>query len=400
MLDSAQKIIIRGAKHLGLNDAQIDGLLKFEAEHEFVITSPSGSKHKAYRIQHSSKLGPFKGGVRFHPEVSPDEVKALATLMSLKTAAVGLPLGGGKGGVVIDTREHEPHVIEHIAREYVRSLHKHIGPNKDIPAPDMNIDSQTIDWMVDEYSQLTGDKTTASFTGKSIEMGGSHGRDTATGHGGLIVLQEILRLIGTPHEPITFAIHGFGNAGSHFTLKAQVEESSWRLIAVSDSGSAIKSDDLSAKELARYKENRSARFSDFAGERLSRITNEQLCALDVDVLVLAANGNVITTENVDKVKAKYILELANGPIADEAAQKLNAKGTVIVPDIIANAGGVVVSYLEWQQNLAKEKWSEATVNKKMTEILVRAADECFDYALAHRLPLKDAAFILAIRRLT
>lgn len=400
MLDSAQKIIIRGAKHLGLNDAQIDDLLKFEAEHEFVITGPTGSKHKAYRMQHSSKLGPFKGGIRFHPEVSPEEVKALATLMSIKTAAVGLPLGGGKGGVVIDPREHEPHIIEHVAREYVRKLHKHIGPDKDIPAPDMNIDSRMIDWMVDEYSRLSGDNTGASFTGKSIEMGGSLGRETATGYGGLIVLREVLRLIGTLPQPITFALHGFGNVGSHFAVKAQDKEPNWRLVAASDSGSAIKSTNLSAEELANYKKNRHARFSDFYTEKLSRITNDQLLALDVDMLVLAANGNTITAQNVDKIKAKYILELANGPVTDEAAQMLNDKGVVIIPDIIANAGGVVVSYLEWRQNLTKKRWSETTVNKKMAEILTKATRECFDYALAHHLPLKDAAFILAIRRLT
>lgn len=400
MLDSAHKIIIRGAKHLGLSDEQTKELLKFEAEHEFEITTPSGSTHKAWRIQHSSKRGPYKGGIRFHPEVSKEQIKALATLMSLKTAAVGLPLGGGKGGVIIDPKNHDEATIEHVAREYVRKLHGHIGPGKDIPAPDMNTDSRTIDWMVDEYSQLTGDKTRASFTGKSTQNGGSFGRDTATGYGGLVVLKEFLNLAGQLKKPITFAVHGFGNVGAHFALKAQTRQPNWRFVATSDSKSGIHAKSLRATLISEYKSDRSSRFSEYSKEKVKHISNDDLLSLDVDVLVLAAGGNVISEQNSSQIRARYILELANGPVSDEAAEQLNNKGVIIIPDIIANAGGVSVSYLEWQQNLAGERWDEERVNKKMADILRPAIKKCYHYAAAHNLPLKDAAFILAIKRLS
>lgn len=403
MLDSAHDIIRRGGEHLGLSDKQITELLKFEQEHEFEITGPDGKKYKAWRMQHSSRRGPYKGGIRFHPEVSKEQVKALATLMSLKTAAVGLPLGGGKGGVVIDPRDTSPEHVEHVAREYVRHLREHIGPDKDVPAPDMNVTSQIIDWMVDEYSRLTGDATKASFTGKSISNGGSHGRDTATGYGGLVVLEEYLRLVGQSDKPITFAVHGFGNVGSHFAVKAAQDHPSWRLIAASDSmgGVAAKnSGALDAQTLADHKSNRRARFAHLSNPDVIHISNDDLIGLEVDVLVFAAQGNVVTKENASKIKAKYILELANGPVVDEAASILNKKGVVILPDIIANAGGVAVSYLEWQQNMKKEIWNEEAVNKKMASILKSALGDCFAYALAHNLPLRDAAFILAIKRLS
>ena len=402
MLDSAQKLIIRGAKHLGLSDEQIDELLKFEAEHEFEITLPSGKKHKAYRVQHNSKRGPYKGGIRFHPEVDIDEVRALATLMSLKTAAVGLPLGGGKGGVVFNPKELQPSEIEHISREYVRNLHLHIGPEKDVPAPDVNTNSLIMDWMAEEYSRLTGDKTLASFTGKSLGKGGSLGRDSATGYGGLIVLRECLKKFGESEKPLKFVVSGFGNAGSHFARKVEIEQKSWRLLAASDSKKSLLANadsKLSAASLAEHKLS-GGNFTGYDSPEARQLSNEELLFIETDVLVLAALGGAITEENAHKIKARYILELANGPVSDEAAEILSQKGVIIIPDIIANAGGVVVSYLEWQQNLNDERWSEERVNTEMSKILTAAIEHCLEYASEHNLPLKDAAFILAIKRLT
>jgi glutamate dehydrogenase/leucine dehydrogenase len=402
MLDSAHKIIKRAGNHLGLSDEHIDKLLMYEAEHEFEITLPSGSKHKAYRIQHNSSLGPYKGGIRFHPEVDKDEVRALATLMSLKTAAVNLPLGGGKGGVEVDAKKLSDKDLETLAREYVRGLHKNIGPHKDIPAPDVNIKSQTIDWMVDEYSKLTGDKTKASFTGKSKEKGGSEGREMATGYGGLIVLNKYLELAGEADKPLTVAIHGFGNAGSHFALKAAEERPKWELIAVSDSKGAVKTQvgkKLSAADISVFKQKKGSQLPDYKSKDIEHVSNEELIGLDVDILVFAALGDVISEKNADKVKARFILELANGPVNDSASTVLNKK-VEIIPDIIANAGGVVVSYLEWQQNLNDEHWSEAKVNAEMKQFLSKAIEKAFEYSREHDLPLRDAAFILALKRLT
>jgi glutamate dehydrogenase/leucine dehydrogenase len=402
MLDSAQKLIIRGAKHLGLSDEQIDEILKFEAEHEFEVSLPSGKTHKAYRMQHSSKRGPYKGGIRFHPEVDGDEVRALATLMSLKTAAVGLPLGGGKGGIAFDPKKHQSHEIEFVAREYVRKLHRHIGPDKDVPAPDINTNSLIMDWMAEEYSRLTGENTLASFTGKSLPKGGSLGRDSATGYGGLIVLRECLKKLGDAEKPLAFVVSGFGNAGSHFARKAETEQKSWSMLAASDSKCGLSAEayqKLSASDLAEHKLS-GANFAGYNSKDVRQIANEELLFTKTDVLVLAALGGAITEENAHKVKARYILELANGPVSDEAAEILNKKGVIIIPDIIANAGGVVVSYLEWQQNLNNESWSEEKVNAEMSKILTTAIGQCLTYASEHNLPLKDAAFILAIKRLT
>lgn len=403
MLDSAQKIIRRGAKHLGLSEEQIQQLLQLEAEHEFEIITPAGNTHKAYRMQHSSKHGPFKGGIRFHSDVTADEVRALATLMSFKTAAVGLPLGGGKGGVAFDPKQYPKEEIEHVARQYVRSLHRHIGPNKDIPAPDVNTNSQIMDWMVDEYSALTGDQSKASFTGKSLDNGGSFGRDSATGYGGLIVLGEYLRSAGQEDKPLTYAVHGFGNAGANFAKKAQSEQKTWRMLAASDSRAGLivqSGQELSPAELAAYKARPGASFTDYKLKGVGPIASGDIISADVDILVMAALGEAITEENAAKVKARYILELANGPVTDSAAEILARSGVVIIPDIIANAGGVVVSYLEWQQNLQNERWSEERVNKGMSRILTGAMDQCLNYSSEHNLPLKDAAFILAIKRLT
>src|SRR3990167_7097108 len=239
MLDSAQKLIKTVGKHLNLSQEDTNYLLRANKEHIFDIQLSSGKRFTAYRIQHNNELGPYKGGIRFHPQVDLDEVRALATLMSLKTAAVGLPLGGGKGGVAVNPKDLSKDELEELSRKYVQHLEPHIGPDKDVPAPDVNTNPTIIDWMVDEYEKLSGDKTKAAFTGKSIEAGGSLGRDAATGRGGVIALAELLKHQGKSDQKMSFAIQGYGNVGAFFAKIAQETQPNWRLIAASDSSATI-----------------------------------------------------------------------------------------------------------------------------------------------------------------
>lgn len=399
MLKTAQDLIQRAGKRLGLSQADIDYLLKTDAEHEFEIELSSGKRHKAYRVQHNNLLGPYKGGIRFHPEVNKDEVKALATLMSLKAAAVGLPLGGGKGGVAVDPRGLTQEELEELSRKYVDGLKDHIGPDKDIPAPDVNTDAVIIDWMVDEYERLTGDSSRASFTGKSVEKGGSLGREAATGHGGVIVLREVLDELGETARPITVAVQGFGNVGSYFAEIAARDHPNWQLAAATDSsGGVYNPAGLSAKELEDFKKaNR--RLNEYEVTGGQTITNDELIATEVDVLVLAALGDVVTEQNMDTVKARYILELANGPVNEAAYDYLTQKGVVIIPDILANAGGVIVSYLEWRQNKTGEQWDEARVTNELEQYLTAASRNVFKRAVQDKISPKEAAISIAIERI-
>lgn len=397
MLDTARKLIRDAGKKLGLSDEQIEQLLKIDAEHNFEIELSDGSKHQAYRVQHNNQRGPYKGGIRFHSQVDYDEVRALATLMSFKTAVVGIPMGGGKGGVSVDPRELSKEALEELSRKYVRGLHEHIGPDKDVPAPDVNTNAQIIDWMVDEYEKLSGDTTKASFTGKSLKKGGSLGRDAATGRGGVIVLREILNKLSI-NQPITYAVQGWGNVGSFFTLVAEADHPNWKLVAATDShGGVYDPKGYSAKDLDHYKKS-GAKLNDFkTGQKIS---NEELIGLEVDVLVLAALENAANDKNASDIKAKLVLELANGPVSYDAYKQLSAKGITVVPDILANSGGVIVSYLEWVQNKAGEHWTEAKVNKELEKYLVEATNKVYTRMQKDNLTLKEAAFAEAITKLT
>jgi len=402
MLNTAHSMIRTSAKRFGLTQKEVDNLLEADAVHAFEITLGSGAKHKAYRVQHNNMAGPYKGGIRFHPEVDADEVQALATLMSFKTAAVGLPFGGGKGGISVDPRALKPHELEELSRKYVAYLHPHIGPQKDIPAPDVNTNPQIMDWMVDEYSKQTGDVSRASFTGKTIGKGGSEGRNTATGRGGVITLRETLSLLADTDEVVTLAIQGIGNVGSFFGSIAEHSHPNWHLKAATDSSGGVstlgRDDILSATELGKYKESGN-RLAEYKSSGTHKISPAEILSQDVDVLILAALGDAITENNMRQVKARYILELANGPLDQAAYDYLSKKGVIIIPDIIANAGGVIVSYLEWQQNLKNEHWPEEQVNKELERILARAIRAVVVYSKANEVPLKEAAFTVALQRL-
>lgn len=398
MLEDTHQFIELASKRLGIEKEVETGMKQANAEHIFTIDLENGKSFPAYRVQHNNKQGPYKGGIRFHQNVSLDEVRTLATLMSLKTAAVGLPLGGGKGGVTVNPRDLTHEELEELTRKYVRGLHQHIGPDKDIPAPDVNTDSRIIDWMVDEFEKLTGDTTKASFTGKSIDNGGSLGRDAATGRGGVLTLGEWLRLEKSDSTPLTYAVQGFGNVGSFFATTAAELFPNWKLVAASDSEAGVYNPDgLDANVLQVYKAER-GRFKDYTEKGATVIMNEELIALDVDVVVLAGLEYAVNEANMKNVKAKYLVEMANGPVTFKAHQHLGEKH-VILPDVVANAGGVIVSYLEWVQNRAGEKWTKEEVNDKLATYMHDATKELHAYAKKNNVGLKEAGFVLALKRL-
>lgn len=399
MIETVYYFIEQAADSLGVSKEDLAKLKNIDQEHIFDIELQNGKKFKAYRIQHNHKRGPHKGGIRFHKDVNLDEVRALSVLMSFKTAAVDLPLGGGKGGIAVDPHDIDETELEELSRQYVKHLHEHIGPDKDVPAPDVNTNAKIMDWMVDEYSKLTGDTSKASFTGKSITNGGSLGRGSATGRGGVITLAELLKLEGNNEQALTMAIQGFGNVGSYFASVSDQMGLNWQLIAASDSEAAVYSKDgLDALALQEFKSSK-GRFKSYDQPKVKIISNDELIGLEADVLVLAGLENAVTADNMKKIKAKYIVEMANGPITREAHEYLAGHDKIIIPDIIANAGGVIVSYLEWQQNRAGEHWSEAKVNNKLSEILRSAVKDMFEYSTAKRVDLKQAAFALAVKRL-
>lgn len=400
MLEGVQNIIRKVGQGLGLSPADIDYLLRFNAEHVFDIKLNNGGSCKAYRVQHNNVLGPYKGGIRFHPGVDIDEVRALATLMSFKTAAVGLPLGGAKGGVAVNPKELEPAELEAVARQYVAGLLPHIGPDKDIPAPDVGTNAPIIDWMVDEYEQRTSDLSKAGFTGKSLKNGGSQGREEATGRGGVIALREILELSGAESSSaVRIAIQGFGNVGAHFGLIAEQEHPGWRLVAATDSSGGIHSPSgLSSQGLSDYKKS-GGKLREYTAAGAQAVSNEELVGADVEVLVLAALEGAVTEANMHTVKAKIILELANGPVTETAHDHLTQHGVAIVPDILANAGGVIVSYLEWCQNKAGEQWDEARVFEELERYMAQAINIASNYAKDYGLSLKEAAIAAAINRI-
>ena len=397
-LSNARAVVRRSAKRVGLDKDETEALLTPHKRHSFKIEI-GDKKYDAYRVQHNNKLGPHKGGIRFHPEVSQGEVEALALLMSIKTAAVDLPLGGGKGGVAIDPSHLSAEQCEELARKYVGHLHEHIGPDKDVPAPDVNTNATIMDWMVDEFEQLSGDTSKASFTGKTIANGGSAGREAATGRGGLFALQEVLKLREHEKRRLTVGVQGFGNVGYWFAKLAN-ETNELKVVAVSDSRHTITGKDRLDIEAVMAAKKAGKSVGDYKEQNVRVQAADAVLTSNVDVLVLGALDNAVNESNMEKVQAHYVVELANGPTTDKAYQHLHNTGTVIIPDVLANAGGVIVSYFEWMQNRKGEKWSEARVNRELDLMMRKAAREVYSYAKDNDLSMKDAAFDIAIRRLS
>ncbi len=349
---------------------------------------------EGYRVEHNNARGPYKGGIRYHKDTDVNEVKALAFWMTLKCAVAGIPMGGGKGGVTVDPKTLSKRELEALSRGWVRGMADLLGPRKDVPAPDMNTTPEIMAWMADEFAKISGDATGATFTGKPLDHGGSEGRGAATGLGGFYVFDRLRPHYSLPAS-CTIAVQGFGNVGAN---AAEIFAAhGHRITAVSDSkGGIVKDEGIDLKALAAYKKTHGS-LDGFPGAR--SVTNSDLLELPVDVLIPAALENQITGENVARIKAKFILELANGPVTPEADELLFARGIPVVPDILANAGGVVVSTFEWEQNLAKEYWTEMEVNAKLKELLDREAEAVYQKSAALATDLRRAAFVLALGRL-
>ena len=349
---------------------------------------------EGYRVEYNNALGPYKGGIRYHYNTEINEVKALAFWMALKCAVAGIPMGGGKGGITVDPKQLSKGELEQLSRGWVKRLADILGPHKDVPAPDVNTTPEIMAWMSDEFEKITGDKTGATFTGKPIKNGGSEGRGEATGLGGFYVFDSLRAQLGLPGK-CKVVIQGFGNVGSN---AARIfTENGHMVIAVSDSKSAIvKEDGFDLKKVEVHKKSTGG-LKDFPGAK--NITNAELLELPCDLLIPAAFENVITEANASKVKAKAIMELANGPINPEADEILFKKNIPVIPDVLANSGGVTVSYFEWDQNLKNEKWTEKQVFDKLLPLMNNAAQKTFEKAKENKTHLRMGAFILALERI-
>lgn len=362
-------------------------------------------KFKGYRVQYNNALGPYKGGIRYSPLVNSTEIKTLAFLMTIKSATVNIPMGGGKGGVAVNPKKLSLSELERLTRTFTQSLAPYIGPDKDVPAPDINTNPKVMAWLLDEYAKIKGKKQLGVVTGKPLELGGSVGRTEATGLGGFYVLQELAKKLKIKKGALV-AIQGFGNVGYH--VARFLHNAGFKIIALSDSKGGIL--DLKKKGMnpdhvmaTKEKEGKIAGFyclgSVCDSINYKQITNKQLLETKVDILIPAALENSINAKNVNHIKTKYILEMANGAINSRIEKMLLKKNIVIIPDILANAGGVTVSYFEWLQNKRSEHWTEAKVNKKLKEVMIKAAQEVYKIAQEKNTDLRTAAFILAIGRI-
>jgi len=349
---------------------------------------------EGFRVQYNDARGPFKGGIRYHPQVDMDEIKAFGFWMTIKNGVVGVPFGGGKGGVVVDPKKLSKGELERLSRGYVRSLYKYLGPQIDCPAPDVNTNSEIMGWMVDEYSKLVGKWTPGMITGKPLSMGGSEGREEATGFGGVEILKAAAKEMRFK-KGATVAIQGFGNVGSFFASLAA--DAGFRVVAVSDSkGAVYNPKGLDVAALESYKKQTGS-LKGFAGTK--DLTNEKLLELPVDILVPAALENQIHGNNARKIKARVIIEMANGPTTPEADAILHKKGVWVIPDVLANSGGVATSYLEWTQNLSGFYWSKPEVLAKLTKYMLAAWKEVLSTRNKHKTDFRNAAFIIAINKI-
>jgi len=356
-----------------------------------------------FRSQHNNALGPYKGGIRFHPEVSEDTVKVLSMLMTWKCSLAGLPFGGSKGGVIVDPKRLSEGELERLSKGYVKGIFPWIGPKIDIPAPDMNTNAQIMAWMTEEYSKLNGKDTPAAFTGKPVEYWGLKGRNEATGYGGVVILKKLQQIYGFEPKKTTLAIQGFGNVGFNFACFAFQE--GYKIIAVSEQEGGIYAEKgLNPEEVMRCKGKKGKIAGCYCVGSVcdlsygKQITNEELLETEVNILVLAATGNVITKNNADKIKASYIIEMANAPITSEAENILEERKIKTIPDILANSGGVIASYFEWLQSKQMIVWKKEKVLKELSTILDKFFKKVWDLSKKEKISLRSAANILAIDR--
>ena len=401
--EDAKEMINEAADKIKLEPWIRESLLATHRELQvtFPIKMDNGAikNFTGFRIQHNHMMGHFKGGIRYHWNVNLDEMRALAAWMTIKCGVVNIPFGGAKGGVICNPKDMSEKELEKMTKAFVRRILPIIGPGIDIPAPDVYTNAKVMGWILDEYSRCMGKKELAAVTGKPIKMGGSEGREEATAKGGLFVLNEIIKeryikgLDSLKNKKIV--VQGFGNVGMQFAKFAYEEGA--KIIAVSDSkGAIVNKNGLDIPKVIRHK-GKTRCVSDCSGA--ANTTNEGILELDCDILVPAALENVITMENANKIKAKVILELANGPVSISADRVLSKKGAVLIPDVLANAGGVAVSYFEWKQNLASEHWSKEEVNKKLEKIMKENTALVIKTAKKHKASLRLAAYIMSISRI-
>lgn len=422
--ESALSLLRQAAEHIKLEDWVLKILSTPERSIEvyFPVSRDSGRVEifKGFRVQYNNWLGPYKGGIRYHPRVDENEVRALAFWMTIKNAVVNVPFGGGKGGIEVDPKVLSVGELERLTRGFTKEIASSIGPEIDVPAPDVNTTAQIMEWLSEEYqnqikSQASRFKTKYTksqlrgvVTGKPVGKGGSLGREEATGMGGFFIIEELVKKMGLK-KPLTVAIQGFGNVGSH--LAELLSKNGYKVVALSDSKGGIydKSGEGFNIDLVKACKAEKGMISecfcvggtcDLGENNHGIITNEELLELPVDILVPAALEGVINADNVDKIKAKLILEMANGPITAEADAVLSKKGIPVVPDVLANAGGVTVSYFEWYQNMKNQSWTLKKVNDRLKAQMVDAFEQMWKIQKAKKVNMRIAAYILALQRLS
>ncbi|MBI1934425.1 Glu/Leu/Phe/Val dehydrogenase, partial [Candidatus Peregrinibacteria bacterium] len=400
-------------ERLQLSEREQEMLRKPQHEHtaELSLQRDDGSTavFPAYRIQFNNARGPYKGGIRYHPAADADEVKALAALMAIKTAVVDIPFGGSKGGVQCDPKILSRRELAELSRAYVRAFAPHLGPDVDCPAPDVNTTPEIMAWMRDEYEKVARTYSPAMITGKPLVYGGSRGRDTATARGGFFILQELVDSDALDPKELRVAIQGFGNAGA--TMAIFLHQAGYTVVAVSDSqGGIYCPEGLDPMRIQKYKKKTGSVTGEYCTgsvcdiekmklDHVQRVTNAELLELPCDVLIPAALDNVVTAENAERIQARYILELANGPVSPEADAVLEERGVAVIPDVLANAGGVTVSYFEWTQGRSGEQWTDEQVDRELKRMMLDAYKAVRRTARREKVSYRAAAFLVGVQRI-
>ncbi|MDR0561533.1 MAG: Glu/Leu/Phe/Val dehydrogenase [Spirochaetaceae bacterium] len=400
--DDVLATITRAADILGLSENDYAGIKYPERELKvsFPVRMDDGSVHifEGYRVQHSSSRGPCKGGIRYHQDVDLDEVKALAAWMTFKCAVVGIPYGGAKGAVKVDPSKLSHGELERLTRRYTAMILPLIGPERDIPAPDVNTNGEVMGWLMDPYSMMKGYAVPGVVTGKPLDIGGSVGRLEATGRGVMINVREFLKKRNETLAGKTVVVQGLGNVGG-IAAKLIAGEGA-KIIAVSDvSGSIAKPEGLDIEGILKHLSTRGSLLKTYNAEGLKRLSNEEMLCMEADVLVPAAMQNQITPGIAERINAKLIVEGANGPTTVEADKILESRGIQVVPDVLANAGGVIVSYFEWVQNIQSLTWDEENVNSHLNRIMINAIEAVYKMAEEKKIPFRTAAYAIALQRL-
>lgn len=400
--DNVLRVVDQAAKILGYAPEDYEAI-KYP-ERELKVSVPVNMDDgtvkvfEGFRVQHSTSRGPAKGGIRYHTSVNMDEVKALSAWMTFKCAVVNIPFGGGKGAVICDPKQLSERELNTLTRRFTAAIFPLIGPEQDIPAPDVGTNATIMAWMMDTFSIMNGHCVPGVVTGKPIELGGALGRQEATGRGVMFTVKNILNKMGIPVEGTATAIQGMGNVGS-ITAKL-LYENNMRIVAVSDvSGGLYKKSGLDIPNILKYlSEDRHHLLEDYNEDGVAHITNQELLTLNTTLLIPAALENQINENNAAQIQAKLIVEAANGPVTIEADEILSQRGITVVPDILANAGGVVVSYFEWVQNIQSVSWTENYVNEQLKEIMDKAFHGVWDISEEKQLPMRTGAYLIAVKR--